>query len=150
VGSFGGEGRLAGTSRSSDEEDDGQLEVLERLKSPQPPHRPSRLRLAEHLAGDLREAVEVKLQCAALSHVCVRTTGELVGAGNFEAQADQVFRNLAAALASIGCTARDLVKLTVFVRDMNNLVQYRAARQRFGCRPGCGWPRPAESAARRW
>ena len=63
--------------------------------------------------------------------VPVDSKGELVGAGNFEAQADQVFRNLAAALASIGCTARDLVKLTVFVRDMNNLVQYRAARQRF-------------------
>ena len=63
--------------------------------------------------------------------VPVDSKGELVGAGNFEAQADQVFKNLAAALASIGCTARDLVKLTVFVRDMNNLVQYRAARQRF-------------------
>lgn len=59
------------------------------------------------------------------------STGVLVGAGDFEAQADQVFRNLAAALASVGCTARDLVKLTVFVRDMNNLLQYRAARQRF-------------------
>ena len=63
--------------------------------------------------------------------VPVDSKGELVGAENFEAQADQVFKNLAAALASIGCTARDLVKLTVFVRDMNNLVQYRAARQRF-------------------
>ena len=63
--------------------------------------------------------------------VPVDSKGELVGAENFEAQADQVFKNLAAALASIGCTARDLVKLTVFVRDMNDLVQYRAARQRF-------------------
>src|SRR5690242_14797923 len=63
--------------------------------------------------------------------VPVNAKGEVVGAGNFEAQADQVFANLAAALASVGCTARDLVKLTVFVRDMNNLLAYRAARQRF-------------------
>lgn len=63
--------------------------------------------------------------------VPVDAKGELVGAGNFEAQAAQVFGNLSAALAGIGCTARDLVKLTVFVRDMNNLVAYRAARQRF-------------------
>ena len=63
--------------------------------------------------------------------VPVDAKGELVGAGNFEAQVEQVFSNLAAALASIGCTARDLVKLTVFMRDMDNLLAYRAARIRF-------------------
>ncbi len=47
--------------------------------------------------------------------------GNLVGKGDFAAQADQVFGNLAAALASVGCTARNLVKLTVFVRDMGEL-----------------------------
>ena len=63
--------------------------------------------------------------------VPVDAKGELVGAGNFEAQVEQVFRNLAAALESIGCTARNLVKMTVFVRDMNNLLPYRAARVKF-------------------
>ena len=38
---------------------------------------------------------------------------------------------LAAALGSVGCTARDLVKLTVFVRDMRELAAYRHARDRF-------------------
>jgi enamine deaminase RidA (YjgF/YER057c/UK114 family) len=57
--------------------------------------------------------------------------GSLVGKGDFAAQADQVFRNVAAALGSVGCTARDLVKLTVFVRDMREVAAYRRARDRF-------------------
>ena len=35
-----------------------------------------------------------------------------------------MFDNLAAALAAAGCTAADLVKLTVFVTDMDNLFSY--------------------------
>jgi enamine deaminase RidA (YjgF/YER057c/UK114 family) len=57
--------------------------------------------------------------------------GKLVGGVDFEAQADQVFRNLTTALASVGCTPRELVKLTVFVRDMKQLASYRKARDRF-------------------
>jgi enamine deaminase RidA (YjgF/YER057c/UK114 family) len=47
--------------------------------------------------------------------------GDLVGKGDFEAQADQVFRNISAAVASVGCTTRNLAKLTVFVRDWASL-----------------------------
>ena len=57
--------------------------------------------------------------------------GELVGRGDFTAQANQVFRNLSVALQSVGCTASDLVKLTVFLRDMGHLPTYREARNRF-------------------
>ena len=57
--------------------------------------------------------------------------GELVGSNDFAAQADQVFRNLSTALQSVGCTASDLVKLTVFLRDMRDLTTYREARNRF-------------------
>src|ERR1700694_263578 len=57
--------------------------------------------------------------------------GNLVGGQNVEAQADQVFRNLGFSLAAAGCTARDLVKLNVFVRDMAGLPLYRKARDRF-------------------
>jgi enamine deaminase RidA (YjgF/YER057c/UK114 family) len=31
----------------------------------------------------------------------------------------------------VGCTASDLVKLTVYLRDMGNLQSYREARNRF-------------------
>ena len=57
--------------------------------------------------------------------------GVLVGKNDFAAQAEQVFRNLSIALQAVGYTAGDLVKLTVFVRDMGNLVAYREARNRF-------------------
>ncbi len=57
--------------------------------------------------------------------------GELVGKHDFAAQAAQVFRNLSVALQSVGCTASNLVKLTVFLRDMDNLPTYRDARNRF-------------------
>jgi enamine deaminase RidA (YjgF/YER057c/UK114 family) len=57
--------------------------------------------------------------------------GALVGKNDFAAQADQVFRNLALALEAVGCSAANLVKLTVFVRDMDNIGAYREARNRF-------------------
>ncbi|MGA2310894.1 MAG: RidA family protein [Xanthobacteraceae bacterium] len=57
--------------------------------------------------------------------------GELIGKGDFAAQAAQVFRNLNIALQSVGCTASNLVKLTVFLTDMDNLLLYREARNRF-------------------
>jgi|SRR5215468_3043645 len=61
----------------------------------------------------------------------VDSRGAVVGGDDVEAQADQAFRNLATALESVGCTAANLVKLTVFVRDMNKLANYRRARDRF-------------------
>ena len=57
--------------------------------------------------------------------------GNLVGKNDFAAQAEQVFRNLAIALQARGCSAANLVKLTVFVTDMDNLGSYREARNRF-------------------
>jgi len=57
--------------------------------------------------------------------------GNVVGKYDFAAQADQVFRNLAIALQASGCTAANLVKLTVFLTDMENLARYREARNRF-------------------
>jgi enamine deaminase RidA (YjgF/YER057c/UK114 family) len=57
--------------------------------------------------------------------------GNLVGKNDFAAQAAQVFRNLAVALQERGCDASNLVKLTVFLTDMDNLGPYREARNRF-------------------
>jgi enamine deaminase RidA (YjgF/YER057c/UK114 family) len=57
--------------------------------------------------------------------------GALVGKNDFAAQAEQVFRNLGIALETVDCTASDLVKLTVFLRDMGQLAAYREARNRF-------------------
>lgn len=57
--------------------------------------------------------------------------GNVVGKNDFSSQAEQAFRNLATALAAAGGTAASLVKLTVFLRDMDNLAAYRQARDRF-------------------
>jgi len=73
--------------------------------------------------------------------IALDAQGKLVGKGDLEAQADQVFRNLGAALASVGCTARNVVKFTVFMRDVKDLAAYRRARDRF---VGEG-PRPAST-----
>ena len=57
--------------------------------------------------------------------------GSLIGKNDFAVQAEQVFRNLGFALRASGCTAENLVKLTVFLTDMDNLASYREARNRF-------------------
>jgi enamine deaminase RidA (YjgF/YER057c/UK114 family) len=57
--------------------------------------------------------------------------GNVVGKNDFAAQAAQVFSNLAVALQASGCTAANLVKLTVFLTNMDNLGRYREARNRF-------------------
>ncbi|MBW0003339.1 MAG: RidA family protein [Hyphomicrobiales bacterium] len=73
--------------------------------------------------------------------IALDSKGKLVGKGDLEAQADQVFRNLGAALASVGCTVRNIVKFTVFMRDVKDVAAYRRARDRF---MGDG-PRPAST-----
>ena len=57
--------------------------------------------------------------------------GNLIGKNDFAVQTEQVFRNLSFALQASGCTAANLVKLTVFLTDMDNLGSYREARNRF-------------------
>ncbi|CAL9391081.1 Putative aminoacrylate peracid reductase RutC [Streptomyces sp. enrichment culture] len=54
--------------------------------------------------------------------------GALVGEGDPEAQARQVFENLGRCLAAAGATFDDVVKLTYFVTDMAHMPAVRAAR----------------------
>lgn len=44
--------------------------------------------------------------------------GRIVGVGDLAAQVEQVYRNIEAALAAQGAGMRDVVKTTLFVRDM--------------------------------
>jgi len=44
-------------------------------------------------------------------------SGQVVGPGDFPAQAAQVFENLARALASVGATLKNLVKITIYITD---------------------------------
>ena len=58
-------------------------------------------------------------------------SGNLVGAGDFSAQAAQVFQNLKLALESVGATFDDVAKTTTYVTDMSNLQALRDARMKY-------------------
>jgi len=47
--------------------------------------------------------------------VSVDAQGKVVGAGNMQAQAMQVFENLKLALGGVGATFEDVVKFTIFI-----------------------------------
>lgn len=63
--------------------------------------------------------------------VAFDSTGAVVGVGNFQAQADQVFANLRRALASVGASFRDVMKTTTFMTDLKNLPALRETRARY-------------------
>ncbi|MEU5044194.1 RidA family protein [Streptomyces griseorubiginosus] len=60
--------------------------------------------------------------------VALDANGELVGEGDAEAQARQVFENLRRCLAAAGASFDDVVKLTYFVTDLEDMPALRAAR----------------------
>ncbi|MEA5399714.1 Rid family detoxifying hydrolase [Synechococcus sp. BA-124 BA4] len=53
-------------------------------------------------------------------------TGALVGAGDVEAETRQVLTNLQAVLAAAGCTARHVVRTTVFLTDLADFARVNA------------------------
>jgi enamine deaminase RidA (YjgF/YER057c/UK114 family) len=60
-------------------------------------------------------------------------SGKLVGEGNFEAQAEQVFRNLRLAVEAAGGTMADIVKLNYYLvaeLDQSSVPKLRAIRDR--------------------
>lgn len=57
--------------------------------------------------------------------------GALVGMADMAAQARQAFRNLDAVLAEAGASFRDVVKLTYFVCDIDQIGAIREARNEF-------------------
>jgi enamine deaminase RidA (YjgF/YER057c/UK114 family) len=63
--------------------------------------------------------------------VALAKDGSVVGPGDYRAQAEQVFRNLEAALAAGGATFRDVVKLTIFLLDFAHAPEVREVRDRF-------------------
>lgn len=50
--------------------------------------------------------------------VAVDAAGKVVGRGDYEAQAVQVFENLKLALSAAGATFEDVLKLTIFIRNL--------------------------------
>ena len=73
---------------------------------------------------------------------CVPVDGEgrLVGGDDVVAQAEQVFENVGAVLAAAGASAKDVVKVTVFLTDIDDRPKINPVRQRF-----LGETRPAST-----
>ena len=62
--------------------------------------------------------------------VALDSAGLVVGAGDFKAQAEQVFTNLRRALASVDASFGDVVKTTTFITDLKNMATLREVRAR--------------------
>ncbi len=63
--------------------------------------------------------------------------GNIVGEGDFEAQAVQAFENLRAVLTTAGSGMDKLIKVTIYVTDMANFASIVAIRERYFSPP---WP----------
>lgn len=62
--------------------------------------------------------------------VAVDAAGKVVGADDFDAQAEQVFKNLRAALESEGADFRHVVQFTTYVVDSRDIAKLRKFRDR--------------------
>ena len=54
-----------------------------------------------------------------------------VVAGGFEAQTVKTFENIKLTLEAAGASLKDVVKMTVYVTDMNNIIKFREIRARY-------------------
>ena len=57
--------------------------------------------------------------------------GKIVGAGDMKAQAEQVFKNLQAALAAAGAKFSDVVKMNSYITDMSKVQAVRDVRAQY-------------------
>ena len=57
--------------------------------------------------------------------------GNVVGAGDMKAQAEQVFKNLDTALRAAGATFADVVKMNSYTTDMSKVADVREVRARY-------------------
>jgi 2-iminobutanoate/2-iminopropanoate deaminase len=62
----------------------------------------------------------------------INEAGEVVGVGDFDAQADQVFRNIARVLEAAGSSLERVIKVMIFLTDMSNFPKIVALRERWG------------------
>ena len=61
--------------------------------------------------------------------------GEVVGVGDFDAQATQTFTNLQAVLVAGGSDLSKIIKVTIFLKDMSNFDKIVALREKYFTSP---------------
>jgi reactive intermediate/imine deaminase len=94
---------------------------MEQIRIEPDPYEPYRLSQAMRV-GDL---LFISGQAA------ISPEGELVGVGDFDAQAEQTFRNLERVLAAGGSGLDRIVKVTIFLTDMANFPKIVELRGRW-------------------
>jgi len=94
-----------------------------KLTSPNTMHKPvGYSHLAQVISGQL---------IFIAGQVALDASGNLVGPGDFRAQAEQVFRNLKLAVEAAGGTFKNIIKLNIHVLDRARLLEYREVRDRY-------------------
>ncbi len=58
--------------------------------------------------------------------------GQIVGAGDFDAQADQTLANIERVLAAAGSSIERVIKVTIYLTDMGNFPKIVELRRRWG------------------
>ena len=61
--------------------------------------------------------------------------GQVVGVGDFDAQAEQAFKNLEQVLEAGGSSLRDVAKVTIFLTDMSNFAKIVELRGKWFSEP---------------
>ena len=84
-------------------------------------------------AGDYSQGVEVKGGTLVVisGQVAWDVQGNLVGKGDIRAQTRQVFENLKNMLASAGATFQNVVKLGVFLKNLEDFAAFREVRAQY-------------------
>jgi enamine deaminase RidA (YjgF/YER057c/UK114 family) len=107
---------------------EGHVEAIEGIPQPQNLDRPRSSRLFAHRQGQSRTIVYISGQ------VPNDSSGKIIGEGDFEAQVEQIFRNLKIAVEAAGGTMADIVKLNYYLVaevDQAIVLKLRPIRDRY-------------------
>ena len=73
-----------------------------------------------HPLGLTAKPCRLAVQCTFRDKIPLDATGQIVGDGDVVAETHQVMRNLQAVLGAAGLTLSNVVKCSIFVKDLHN------------------------------
>jgi 2-iminobutanoate/2-iminopropanoate deaminase len=94
---------------------------------------------APQAIGPYSQAIQVGSMIFTSGQIPLNKDGELIE-GGIKEQTTQVIQNLQAVLDAAGCTLADVIKTTVFIKDMNEFAQLNETYEEF-----FGQSKPARS-----
>ena len=79
----------------------------------------------------LAQAYRVDNMIYVSGQTAINMQGEVIGVGDFDAQAAQTFENLQAVLRAGGSDLSKVIKVTIFLKDMGNFEKMVALRKKY-------------------